>query len=55
MYVMVQLPGALSLYICACTAAGFSLEEGRNLLAQWLKVKPEQLSSYADQILEFCR
>ena len=34
---------------------GFSLEEGRHLLAQWVKVKPEQLSSYADQILEFCR
>ena len=44
-------------FICFLVSAivGFSLEDGRYLLAQWLKVKPEQLSPHTDEILGFCR
>lgn len=34
---------------------GFSDDEGRILLAQWLRTTPDKLSSHADVILKYCR
>lgn len=34
---------------------GFSEEEGKNLLGQWLHTKAENLPSHADVILKYCR
>ena len=34
---------------------GFSEDEGRILLAQWLRTTPEKLSSHAGVILKYCR
>ena len=36
-------------------SAGFSDQEGKQLLALWLGMKAEEISSYANKVLDYCR
>ena len=47
----VQAPHIYSVSV----SEGFTEEEGRNLLGQWLRTKPENLPSQAEIILKYCR